>query len=245
METKPTMPTYPPRFFPVGMPVETPDGITRITNLSHIRYIYHTDNDNSYTITELTPKPDGIFGFTPDMLAAILDGRKTQTTVPIRKLMFKVGDIVRVGEKWAPLDLIWEKAAIFQDGCAIETNFTILPPINTEFVRRWQKPETMPLWATRYFLRITAVETMAPCKFDTNKCFAEGIKGVLNMSFQNYNPNVFNIGETDGIKFFFDDKSNYKTAEEAWYVLWLLLNPKNGELTFEKEHTVYTFELCK
>lgn len=111
METNHTPVAYPPRFFPQGMPVETQYGILYIdvwyTDHVHDSYINCTKTRPEHGIRmrggsgfkpdELTPKPDGILGFNPTEYAALIAGRKTQITVPIRKKLFKAGNIVRVG----------------------------------------------------------------------------------------------------------------------------------------------------
>lgn len=232
MATNQPLVIYPLRFFPQGMPVDSPIGrayIYEILNLS--KYVDASINpyrDNKikdiyqYRFSELTPKPDGILGFTPEMYAALIAGRKTQITVPIRKKLFQAGDIVRVGEKWrwtSPTK--WavlyndEQVVALIDGKICESDSSI----DCQLKSAVQKPETLPLWATRHFLRIKGVETQKPSNFTDDQILAEGVYK----------------------KDFFDFEPIYK----KWKALWLSVYPKDGEQTFEKEHTVYQFELIK
>ncbi len=109
----------------------------------------------------------GIF-FTPEMVTAILEGRKTQTRRLTQNPRFYVGETVYVKEAWAfdiPVGAVSYRAArVFRYGEDAESS------------PRRRNPMFMPERASRIKLEITAVRRERLHDISEQDAIAEGIK---------------------------------------------------------------------
>lgn len=219
---------YPPEFFIKGMRVipkkwlkPRKEGIVeKITKDGIIYwgdYIAHSAN-----LDPILPK----FSFTPEMLTAVLSGRKTKTTRKAKTqsgsnaVKYKVGDVICLAQKWGRLiesgfPTTWEQC----EKTGFDKNLV-----------KWQPQAcTMPNILAKHFIRITNVELKKPCEFTDKDILAEG------------------IFEDDGWGWGYDGVSFHQWGcpQEAWEALIKSIHGKDFETFWNEPQIVYTFELIK
>lgn len=142
--------------------------------------------------------------FSPDMLAAVLAGDKTETRRPKKGApKFKVGDKVFIREEhyvfgswypcksayksfeeadWRFMRRISDVLPVFFDRGEIE-DVAMNPVLNSmdkklPRIPRWYKRNKlfMPAEYARYFIEITGVKTERLCDISDGACYAEGIQ---------------------------------------------------------------------
>ncbi len=119
--------------------------------------------------------------FKPDMIKAIIEGRKTQTRRVIKpqpflgdkfqnyeplvgKPRYQVGEVVYIKEAG-----VWdERVRLF----AYKANMP-------DLTAKWQSPRFMPAWAARYFIQITDVRAERLQEITEEDAIAEGCPSAL------------------------------------------------------------------
>jgi len=147
--------------------------------------------------------------FKPDMIQAIVDGRKTQTrrvikNQPIlmdkyyekafrkdfglRKPRYQVGEVVYIKEAWATEKMFDDLTPSEIEGTPVGTVPIWYRHGDTQFDRfgqtrgRWRSPRHMPEWAARYFIKILAVRAERLQEITEEDAISEGI----DSDFQEY-----------------------------------------------------------
>ena len=136
--------------------------------------------------------------FTPDMVQAIVEGRKTQTRRKLGPRPLKVGEVVYVGEQW------------LRNGCG---ESTLAAGWLSPTLKGWRKHAgyTMPRSLARYYLRITAVREQRLQEITEAEATAEGFElidsGIVGSMPGRLNPRY---------RFMEKWQSLHPTGEYAW-----------------------------